>query len=89
MRVVKDVDINEASQGGRKASTSLENLEGHVLKDLDEQLCGKLDERELTIPMMTSSSPTTRASCLKEVFCEKFYFDGINNGDEFAGDMIL
>ena len=56
MRVVKDLDINEASQGGRKASTSSENLEGHVLKDLDEQLCGKLDKRELTIPMMTSSS---------------------------------
>ena len=68
MRVVKDVDINEASQGGRKASTSLENLEGHVLKDLDEQLRGKLDKCELTIPMMTSSSSSspTRASCLKK-----------------------
>ena len=68
MRVVKDVDINEASQGGRKASTSLENLEGHVLKDLDEQLCGKLDKCKLTIPMMTSSSTAPRASCLKKLY---------------------
>ena len=45
------------------------HLEGHVLQDLDEQLCRKLDKSQLAI----CTSTTTRASCLVEEIIRKYF----------------
>ena len=44
------------------------HLEGHVLQDLDEQLCRKLDKSQLAV----CTSTTTRASCLTEEIVGKY-----------------
>ena len=45
------------------------HLEGHVLQDLDEQLCRKLDKSQLAV----CTSTTTRASCLMEDIIGKYF----------------
>ena len=45
------------------------HLEGHVLQDLDEQLCRKLDKSQLAV----CTSTTTRASCLMEDIVGKYF----------------
>ena len=45
------------------------HLEGHVLQDLDEQLCRKLDKSQLAV----CTSTTTRASCLVEEIVGKYF----------------
>ena len=45
------------------------HLEGHVLQDLDEQLCRKLDKSQLAV----CTSTTTRASCLREEIVGKYF----------------
>ena len=44
------------------------HLEGHVLQDLDEQLCRKLNKSQLAV----CTSTTTRASCLMEEIVGKY-----------------
>ena len=45
------------------------HLEGHVLQDLDEQLCRKLNKSQLAV----CTSTTTRASCLMEDIVAKYF----------------
>ena len=54
---------------GGKELVMVLHLECHVLQDLDEQLCRKLDKSQL--PVCTST--TTRASCLVEEIVRKYF----------------